>query len=453
MRPARGAHTAGRRATAWLAMLMLALTAVAHAEWQQADPSYRDAQASLREAMRDTVGRGNDPGRLDSLAVAHLRLAHLPEARRLFERVLAANPLDVAARAGLAKLALFADQPARAESLLDGALNADDTAPRDLLAARIRLGQYADAAALADSLDLTARAEMLRRMASDSTYLISGDAKTTVPFRQLTPAPLVMVKINGQSVLMAVDLGAGDLMLDDFVARQCKVELLTASGQVPWDGLMVTARNAMVKRLDLGGIRIEGVPASVLPLRKWGLAVYPAGERVAGVIGVNVLRRFSPVLDFRAGRLELAPAGHAPSASHGTPRIPFEIWGENEMMVYGSIEGGRRMGLLVTTAIPQCGVAAPPEVFEELGIQPGAMSRMIKSPGTGLSGSPWGQLSASVTVGPIARDKVMGWSGAMASSELWRHGVRRDAAISQEFFKGYRVSIDWSKREILFESD
>jgi hypothetical protein len=92
-------------------------------------------------------------------------------------------------------------------------------------------------------------------------------------------------------------------------------------------------------------------------------------------------------------------------------------------------------------------------VFEELGVKPGAMSRMIKSSGTGLSGTTWAQLSASVTVGPISRDKVMGWSGAMASGELWRHGVRRDAEISEEFFKGYRVSVDWGRRELLFEQD
>jgi hypothetical protein len=457
MRRERRLTAAGRRARglapAALALLALVIAAAAYAEWQQPDPSYRDAQAALHEAMRDTLGQGTNAGRLDSLAVAHLRLAQLADARKLFERVLAMEPADAAARAGLGKLALFEDRPARAESLLTGSLQADDTAPRDLLAALTRQSRYADAAALADSLDLAARAEMLHRMAADSTYLLSGEAEAKIAFRRLTPAPLVSVKLNGQSVLMAVDLGAGDLMLDDFVARQCKVELLSASGQVPWDGLLVTARNAMVKRLDLGGVRIDAVPAAVLPLRRWGLAVDPEGERIAGVIGSNVLRRFSPVFDFRGGRLELHPAGQAPTVARGTPRIPFELWGETEMMVYGSIEGGRRMGMLVTTAIPECGIAAPPEVFEELGVKPGAMSRMIKSSGTGLSGTTWAQLSASVTVGPISRDKVMGWSGAMASGELWRHGVRRDAEISEEFFKGYRVSVDWGRRELLFEQD
>jgi hypothetical protein len=31
--------------------------------------------------------------------------------------------------------------------------------------------------------------------------------------------------------------------------------------------------------------------------------------------------------------------------------------------------------------------------------------------------------------------------------------VRRDALISEDFFKGYRVSVDWAKRELLFERD
>ena len=459
MTRARRLTDAGRRARgiarhlAAVLALAAALAAAAHAEWQQPDPSYRDAQAALREAKRDTLGQGGNAGRLDSLAVAHLRLAQLADAKRLFERVLTIDPADAAARAGLGKLALFEDRPARAESLLTGSLPGDDTAPRDLLAALIRQRRYTDAAALADSLDLAARAEMLHRMAEDSTYVMSGEREAKLSFRRITPAPLVSVKLNGQSVLMAVDLGAGDLVLDDFVARQCKVQLLSASGQVPWDGLLVTARNAMVTRLDLGGVRIEAVPASVLPLRRWGLAVDPDGERIAGVIGSNVLRRFSPVFDFQGGRLELHPAGQKPVAAPGSPKVPFEIWGESEMMVYGSIEGGRRMGMLVTTAIPECGIAAPPEVFEELGVKPGAMSRMIKSSGTGLSGSTWAQLSASVTVGPISRDKVMGWSGAMASGELWRHGVRRDAEISEDFFRGYRVSVDWERRELLFERE
>ena len=437
-----------------LTLSLLFAAAPLFADWQQPDPSYRDAQFALRAALRDTVGQGGNAARLDTLAVAHLRLDHEADARRLFTRVLAANPADAAARAGLAKLALFADRPAEAESLLAGALLADDTAPFDLLAARIRLGAYADAAALADSLGLAGRADMLRRMAEGGTYAISGAPGAKLMFVRLLPVPLLRVKLNGQSVLMAVDPGAGDLLVDDFVGRQCKVTPSPIQTLVSWDGTRVSVKNTVVKRLELGGVRIENLPAGVLPLRRWGLEVNPQGERVAGVIGAGVLSRFATVLDLHEGRFELAPSGSALAAAPDARHIPFQLWGENEIMVRGSIAGGRAMAMRVTTGIPGCGIAAPAEVFEELGIRAGVLARMMRGAGAALAGAPWSQVSASsVTVGPLSRDRITGWSGAMDSSELWRHGVRRDAALSTDFFRDLRVGIDWKRHELLIEGD
>jgi hypothetical protein len=41
----------------------------------------------------------------------------------------------------------------------------------------------------------------------------------------------------------------------------------------------------------------------------------------------------------------------------------------------------------------------------------------------------------------------------MDSGEMWRHGVRRDAVLSSEFFKGLRTTIDWKNRQLLFEGE
>ena len=455
MREARVARSR-RRVTPFVlaAAAALAFALPALADWLQPDPSYRDAQLTLRAALRDTLGQGTSTARLDTLALAHLRLTHFADARRLFERVLAIAPGDLGARAGLARLALFADRPAETESLLAGALEADDLAPRDLLAARLRLGQWAEAEALADSLGMTGRAEMLKRMAEGDPWKISGDAQARIAFARLLPVPLVRVKLNGQSVLMAIDLGAGDLLIDDFLGRQSKVQLLPSQRLVPWGGTQVTVRNAMVQRLDLGGVRIENIPAGVTGLRTWGLAVNPDRERVAGVIGFNLLRRFSTVIDYHEGRLELSPAGTAPAAGAAARRVPFELWGENEMMVYGTIGGGRRMAMWVASGVPGCGVAAPTEVFDELGIKPGVMSRLMKSAGGPLQGASWAQASVpGVVLGAVARDHMSGAAGGMDSAEMWRHGVRRDAVLGADFFRGLRVTIDWNRHELLFEND
>ena len=110
------------------------------------------------------------------------------------------------------------------------------------------------------------------------------------------------------------------------------------------------------------------------------------------------------------------------------------------------------MALLLQTGIPGCGVGAPAEVFEEVGVKAGPISRAVRSAGARLQANPWAAVQvATVAVGPYVRDKVHGWSGALDSAELWRHGVRRDGLLSSEFLSGRRVTIDWEKQELVIE--
>jgi len=294
---------------------------------------------------------------------------------------------------------------------------------------------------------------MLRRLAEGDTYRISGASEVSLPFQRAYPLPLVRVKINGQRALMAVETGAGDLLIDDYFARQLKVSLIPASQPVLWNGDWVTVRNAMVQRLDFEGLHVENVPAGVLKLGRWSVEVNPQGEHVVGVIGINLLRHFAPTLDYDKLRLELRPLDSAVAAAADARRIPFEIWGENELTVYGTINGGRRMAMAFDSGIPGCGVAAPPEVFEEVGLKAGVLARAVTGAGSMLRGRPWAGVTVpAVIVGPISKDKVPGWSGGIDSSELWRHGVRRDAALSGAFLRGWRVTIDWSRRDLVFEN-
>jgi len=68
---------------------------------------------------------------------------------------------------------------------------------------------------------------------------------------------------------------------------------------------------------------------------------------------------------------------------------------------------------------------------------------MVRSVGTALQGRPWTQVVVStLSVGPIVKDRLEGWSGAMDYGELWRHGVRRDGLLGPKFFAGRRVTIE-----------
>ncbi len=444
-----------RPGLAALALAWLLVAPAARADWLQPDASYRDTQLMLRLAVRDTVGHSNEPARLDSVAIALLRLARLDEAARVFDRVAELDPNDASARAARGKLALFADRSALAESLLAGLETADPLAAADLFAARLRRGEYAAAADMASLVNQEGRRELLTRLGERAPYQITaGPDRDVVPFARGYPVVLVQVKLNGQLVLMAVDTGVSDLLIDESAFRRCRVQPVAGQSVVFWSGTRKVVKNAIVQRLDLAGYRVENCPAGVINLGRWSLEANPQSERVAGIIGLNLLRRFSPTLDYKKFKLELRRPGTPWTPSGAAVRVPFQLWGESELMVYGAIGQGRRLAMVVQTGVPGCGVGAPQEVFDEMGIKPGAMAKLAKGAGQVLQGRPWASVVVPiVTVGEIARDRLAGWSGALDSGELWRHGVRRDALLSHDFFRDRRLTIDWERRELVFEGD
>src|SRR2546426_550982 len=191
---------------------LLLTAAPSRADWLQPDGSYREAQLILKMATRDTAGHADDPGRLDSLGVALLRLGRLAEAQKVFHRALALRPGDDGARASLGKLALFDDRLSEAESLLAGVQD-DAGALRDLMAVRVRRGEYAAAAAMAGDVDQEGRVALLERMSESPIYEVTaGPDRIDHPWTRAYPVPLVRVKLNGQSVLMALDTGSSDLL-------------------------------------------------------------------------------------------------------------------------------------------------------------------------------------------------------------------------------------------------
>jgi hypothetical protein len=437
------------------ALALLLAAPVALAEWLQPDASYREAQLLLRQALRDTLGHGGEPARLDTLGLALLRLGRFDEARAVYARTREVDPRDAGAAAAFGKLALFADRLDEADSLLSMAVAAgtEPGALADLYATRLRRGEYARAAELAPQLNDQGRVPVLEYLAEHPPYRVTaGPDEAKVPWTRGYPVPLMRVKLNGRSVLMALDTGSRDLILDQTFARTCKVRMLPLKSLVFWDGSRVAMQNAVAQRLELGGMTIEDLPVGVTGLRRWMLQVNPQSEPVAGVIGLGLLRGFTPTIDYHGQALVLRRPGHAYAAGPEAQRVPFELWGEAELTVYGSINSGRRMALVFQSGVGGCGVAAPADVLAEVGVKPGKLARAIKGAGSVLQGRPWTTVSVpNVVVGPLTREKVAGWSGALDAPELWRHGVRRDGILSHDFFRGQSVTIDWEKRELVVD--
>jgi hypothetical protein len=107
---------------------------------------------------------------------------------------------------------------------------------------------------------------------------------------------------------------------------------------------------------------------------------------------------------------------------------------------------------VVATGLPECGVASSPLVFDELGLKPTTLSRLLNQPGRFLGGRRWAQVVVPlVQVGTASASRVPGWSGALDDRELWWHGVRRDGLLSSDFLRAYRVTFDWARRELVLD--
>lgn len=443
-----------RRVVATLAVLAALALVTAHAVAAPLEPDtrYREAQAALREAVRDTAGHADEPARLVALGDALSALARFADADRAYRRALVAAPGDRAALAGAGRVALVQQREAEAESLLVLAGDAEGAA-RDLYLARLRRHEWSAAAAMAEAQDEPGRRAMLERLEGAWPPAEPPQGPTVVLlFATARIVPQVPVRLERGEVSMAVDPSAGELLIDTNAAKRWNVTLVPGERTVAWNGTRVAARNAIVRELRLGGFRLVNVPACVVSLHRYSMAVNPEGADLAGVLGLPVLERFGVTMDFRKRQLELRAEHALPSLASGGARVPFERWGENELVVYGSLQGSRRMAFWVGTGLPEAAFGAPQETFDEVGARPGKFANAVRAIGTALQGRPWSQVVAStLTVGPAVADRVGCWSGAMDASELWRWGARRDGLLGPGFFNGRRVTFDWDGRALVFE--
>lgn len=416
--------------------------------------SWKDAQSLLRAAQRDTLGHANEPAALDSLASALFRVDKLSEAEAIHRRALELSPERRETMAGLGKVLLMLGRTEEAARLLEQAAPADG-AEADLYLAKLRLSDWRGAAALAEAANDAGRVPLLTRMAEEGAFRMSekGPQQTRIGFQRLWPVPLVRAKINGHLVVLALDPASSELLLDPASLRIHGVERVEGERGLFWNGSRVAVKNGWVRKLDLGGIALEGVPCGVLALQKYSLAVNPQGRYIQGVLGMSVLKRFGLTIDMGQQRLELRRPGVAYTPQSG-PSVPFEWWGEHELTVYGSLAGGRRMAMLFGTGLPEAGVGLAEETASELGLKSTTLSRWVKGAGVWLQGRPWAPLMVpTVAIGSVVQDKVPGWSGALDTSELWRHGARRDALLGPDALSKRRITFDWSAQTLRFEED
>lgn len=182
-------------------------------------------------------------------------------------------------------------------------------------------------------------------------------------------------------VLWFVDTGYTYSTCDDGLVDG--LELATA-GRVRVRGEVgsVHATKARLPAFELGGHRVEGLACQVRDLHTTSSLLDPPEVPIAGVIGMDVLRRFRVVFAPEAGRIELLDPANADALPRRAPhvsRLRRPGLGNRARMALAIGEAG------VAWPIVDTGAASTYVDGERLGLEPRSVadSVVVRATGTG----------------------------------------------------------------------
>lgn len=294
---------------------------------------------------------------------------------------------------------------------------------------------------------------LFNRPSNGTAYRVSRPV--SVPFDYSQREIVVKGRINGSGEMeFLLDTGASDTIIDRRVAAE---HYLTKFGQYDIAAMsgMVTARSSSIKRLELGNLLMNDVPARILDLSAQSRQM---GKNIAGIIGTNVISKFLVTLDYAKPAIVFADIDSTarPAKAAATPftqkQAPF---------VKVIFNGKDEQVLLFDTGAAFNHI--PPNVAQRyLGSDPANVRHSTE--GTGLDGRSL-QLGTvvvdSVTIGGLPSRKVSFTfpSGAEAQKAATKSGGReggffqdsRLGILGNPFFQNFIVTIDYKFNRLLLQ--
>jgi predicted aspartyl protease len=295
---------------------------------------------------------------------------------------------------------------------------------------------------------------LFNRPSNGTAYRVSRPV--SVPFDYSQREIVMKGRINGSEELeFLLDTGASDTIIDRRVAAE---HYLTKFGQYDIAAMsgMVTARSSSIKRMELGNLLMNDVPARILDLSAQSRQM---GKPIAGIIGTNVISKFLVTLDYGKPAVifadidSTARPAKAAATAFTQKQAPF---------VKAIFNGKDEQVLLFDTGAAFNHI--PPNVAQRyLGSDPANVRHSTE--GTGLDGRPL-QLGTvvvdSVSIAGLPARKVSFTfpSGAEAAKAAAAKSGGREGGFFQDsrlgilgnpFFQNFIVTIDYKFNRLLLQ--
>lgn len=372
------------------------------------------------------------------------------------EATAAASPSDESLR-GLATLALLSNRLVDAEKLLTRLheRHPDDKQINGQLAeVAYRQDQFERAAEFFRAADRPAMADKLASFAERKPYAISGEADVfEIAFERTDPLPLVSATLNGgEEVLLLIDTGGGELILDPEVAKKIGASSFgEEEGTFAGDKKSAVA-HAAIDSITLGELTVENVPVKLLPTQRFSAVA--GGKPVGGVLGTVFLYHFLATLDYPNGKLILRRPGsdaaeRGKSARASAQRIPFWMASDHLILARGAVNGGEECLFFVDTGLAGAAFTCPKSTIEQAKIKLSGQSSQGVGGGGTVTITPF--MTETLRLGDVERESLLGIAGAFPESLEYGQGFRIGGLISHAFFRPYAVTFDFEAMEILVE--
>jgi len=350
--------------------------------------------------------------------------ADFEAAAKAYADALAANASDVDAHGGLARIALYRNDVATAETQARAIAQLDP-------ANRRAMGILKTVA---------------ERRGNGTDYLVDPIvSEVDVPFVHVDPLPVLVANVNGHPARLLLDTGGVGLDLSAPFAKSIGLETQTGGAGVFAGGRQAEVRVARVDVLQLGAATIRGLPVNVID----GLP-----PDLDGVLGTNVLYRFLSTIDYTGGRLVLRPksdseAFEKAAEARGDAIVPMLLVPDH--FIFARARAGNAPEALfnIDTGGGGIGVQLTKASLDAAGIVPNADRPQAFGGGGGQT-----------RVLPFVADVTLGTKTIRGTPGLYfpdgdQYGIFPFAVagtISHEFFKHGALTFDFAAMKLVYRS-
>jgi predicted aspartyl protease len=155
----------------------------------------------------------------------------------------------------------------------------------------------------------------------------------------------VPVSIAGRTFYFLLDSGASALTIDPGVAKELGLTLVNARREVASNRF--EAHDTVISAIDVGGLQMHDVVASVVPL---GMGRKPTDP--AGLLGFDFLAELAVRIDYEHQRvLAMDPRSYEPPSGTDVSALPLRL-GSQVPMVNANLGGAISQRLIVDTGSP-----------------------------------------------------------------------------------------------------